>query len=378
MRKFSLVVIMLAMFLLGCNRTSQMQQTYNFDSISICHVNNGWVVNKGEGKLYKTNDGGKSWIDITPIGAGSISPFSYYFMDVNTAWVLYSNILYFTEDGGMHWNNSKVPFNSAILFFTRSHDSFTGWALKSYGMASGNEPVDLYKFESNSWILISKGEMPSEVSKDEGKIPYPGDKKGFVMLPDMMRGFITIEYRSPGDYGLYVTNDGGRTWHSEKLDTLKNKKDEAFVMYSPRVFNCGTKPTVILPVLCEKINTNHLDYSVIFFSKNLDIDIWYEVSTLSIKDRVLDIDIEDSLHWCVLTDSNLYKTDNGGKNWIELPPIEGAVEVQFVNSETGFALVKKDNKTMLYRTHNAAHSWAKLHPKLSLLFWFSSLFPKIL
>lgn len=250
-------------------------------------------------------------MNVSPTNKISTFTHSYYFMDPLTAWVLYSDILYSTEDGGIHWKENKVPFDSAILLFTRFNNEFIGWALKSYGIASGDEPVDLYKFENNSWVLVSKGQMPQEDSENKTAIPWTGDKKGFVMLKDMLTGFIIVEYRSPHDYGLYATDDGGKSWHSEKLDMLENKKDEFFVMYSPKFFDNGTK---------------------------------HEASTLQTKEKVMYIDIEDQSHWWVLTDGNLYKTEDGGRNWVELPPMEGAVEIQFINSEIGFALVKKDNK----------------------------------
>jgi photosystem II stability/assembly factor-like uncharacterized protein len=365
MKKFLLILLLLLLIFSGCSKRatspSELAQIYDFDSITMSDVNNGWAINEGKGEVYKTKDGGKSWVNVSPTNKSSILSHSYYFMDSCTAWVLYSNILYSTEDGGMHWQDNKVPFDSAILLFTRFSNSFIGWALKSYGMASGDEPVDLYKFENNSWVLVSKGQMPQEDSKNKSTIPWTGDKKGFVMLPDMLTGFITIEYRSPGDYGLYATDDGGKTWHSEKLDMLESKKDEVFVMYSLKLFNYGTKVTAILPVLCEKINGNHIDYSIIFFSKNSEGTTWHEESTLQTKERVMYIDIEDQLHWWMLTDGNLYKTEDSGKNWVELPPIEGAVEIQFINSEIGFALVKKDNETILFRTNDGTNSWKSVY-----------------
>lgn len=366
MRKILLILFVLLFFLLGCSKRvtfpPQIPKAYTFDSITMFDINNGWAINEGKGEVYKTEDGGKSWVDVSPPNKSSILSHSYYFMDSCTAWVIYSNIiLYSTEDGGIHWKDSKVPFNSANLLFLRLGKSFTGWALKSYGMASGNEPVDLYKFENGSWVLISKGQMPQEDSESKSSIPWTGLKKGFVMLPDMLTGFITIEYRSPGYYGLYATDDGGKSFHSEKLDILESKKDEVFIMYSPKFFNDGTVATVILPILCEKINSNHIDYSIIFFSKNSKETVWHEKSTFQTKGRVMYIDIEDPLHWWVLTDGNLYKTEDSGKNWVELPPIEGAVEIQFISSEIGFALVKKDNETILYQTNDGANSWKSVY-----------------
>jgi len=366
MKKILLSLLVLLIFLGGCNKETtfnpQSPQKYIFDSINMSDMNNGWAINEGKGKVYKTKEGGKSWIDVSPTDQSLINSYisSYYFMDSSTAWILYdSSILYSTEDGGKHWQDEKVPFNSANLLFTRHNDAIVGWALKSYGMASGNEPVALYKYENNSWTLITEGEMPQKENTRKYTIPWTGEKKGFVMLPDMLTGFITVEYRSPGNYGLYVTNDGGKTWYSKKLDILENKKDESFVMYSPRFFNYGKKLTVILPVLCEKIND---DYSIIFFSKDAEETIWHEESNLKIKEKIIYMDITDQLHWWVLTaGGNLYKTEDSGKNWIKLSPIKNATEVQFVNPKTGFALVKSNDKTMILRSDDVGQSWKKIY-----------------
>ena len=80
--------------------------------------NNGWgVSNSGNGHILRTQDGGSTWLDVTPaeLSADSYS-IRISLLDVNTAWALipgddfYSGTLYRSLDGGASWTSNPVPF----------------------------------------------------------------------------------------------------------------------------------------------------------------------------------------------------------------------------------------------------------------------------
>ncbi len=358
MKKSLLVVLLvLVMFVGGCNTKGKSPaskikiEKYNFSSISITGENSGWAI--GENRVYRTTDGCKHWRDVSPQNTSEI--YSYYFLDSNNAWVLSSNrILYRTKDGGNNWKSEKVPFNSAIFFFMLYGNDYKGWALKDYGMASGDEPVDVYKFENDSWALICKGEMPQVQSQNKGTIPWAGEKTGFVFLPDAKTGFVTIQYRAIDKYGLYITKDGGYTWAKGELPIPE--KNVEILMKVPKVFTRGTSSTIILPVcLEEKENTN----TAIFFATMDKGNTWYKETSLKVKGRIINIDILNKSCYFVLTENKLYGTNNGN-SWTELSYPKNAVQVQFVNVKVGYALIKSGVNTNILYTDDGGHSWKNL------------------
>lgn len=181
----------------------------------------GWAV-ASQG-LFRTLDGGVNWWSVTPPGVKGVSGSSadWFFLDATTAWLLVNEehavesrgVLFSTTDGGKYWSGSEVPFTSARLFITADERQTIGWALKRYGPASGSEPVDLYRMERGGhWVLVHRGEGPSNPAPGRDSLPFAGLKNAVGFLPDGKAGWVTVEYRPPGQLGLYVTSDCGKTW----------------------------------------------------------------------------------------------------------------------------------------------------------------------
>ncbi|MCG0276045.1 MAG: hypothetical protein L5655_07795 [Thermosediminibacteraceae bacterium] len=338
--------------------TNSQSENINLVYLNMVTKNEGWAI--GLNKVYRTIDGGARWEDVTPQGAEKIH--TWYFLNSDLGWILSSRdskgILYRTENGGRHWVQEEVPFNLGLLFFIPSEKSYNGWALKDYGPASGSSPVDVYKLMNGSWSLIHKGQGPDTTLEKPGTLPYAGDKNGFVFLPDAKTGFVTIEYREPGKYGLYVTRDGGYTWLQSILPIPSEYRKSGIYITAPAFFKTDEKEYAgILPVW---FMNKEDDYSVVFFITHDKGESWTGTTPLRTKERIVSINITDISHWWVLTEAKLYGTRDGGNTWTQLDYPEGAVQVQFVNPEIGWALVKLDTGTGILRTDDGGVSWKRL------------------
>ncbi len=62
-----------------------------------------------QGKLYRTDNGGISWQELTLPSGLQTSFFDIFFLDENTGWALGGQVMVYTTDGGGTWNTSTVP-----------------------------------------------------------------------------------------------------------------------------------------------------------------------------------------------------------------------------------------------------------------------------
>ncbi|TYP47005.1 hypothetical protein LZ11_02484 [Thermosediminibacter litoriperuensis] len=339
------------------HKTNSQSQNISLVYLKMVTKNEGWAI--GSDKVYRTIDGGATWEDVTPQGAKEI--YTWYFLNSDLAWIVSSRdlkgTLYRTENGGRHWVEEEVPFNLGLLFFTPSEKSYNGWALKNYGPASGSSPVDVYKLINGSWSMIHKGQGPGTTLEKPGTLPYAGYKNGFVFLPDTKTGFVTIEYRELGKYGLYVTRDGGYTWLQSILPIPSEYSDSSIYITAPIFFNDEKESTGILPVW---FMNKEGDYSVVFFITHDKGQSWSGAPPFRTKERIISINITDRSHWWVLTESKLYGTRDGGNTWNELHHPKGAVQIQFVTPKVGWALINLDTGTEILHSNNGGVSWKRI------------------
>ncbi len=362
MKRLFIGLLVLTIFLSGCvSKTNDViknnnaKQTYDFQYIKMMTQYNGWAL--GENKIYITSDKGKTWIDVSPATKNNI--FSWYFLNENYSWVLYSDgTLHETRNRGKSWVGSKVPFTMGKLFFLQKKDRLNGWMLKEYGPASGDNPVDVYKLIDSKWKLISKGKMPNNSLRDDNSISFEGEKTSFIFLPDAKTGIITVEYRIPGKYGLYLSSDSGYTWNKKDIPLLSKFKDDGILFYSPNFFDYEKETIVILPVCIYDIK--HNDYQIIFMNSSDDGSTWKELSSFSIKEKPIEINLLDKNNWIILTNNSLFITNNNGKTWNKVKPPKNTVQIQFIDSKNGWALVKSQLDTHLYYSNNGGSSWEKL------------------
>lgn len=101
---------------------------YHFNDVCFVGADNGWIVGeykhsseiddtlKYKGVVYKTTDGGGSWIDVTPTQAAVPLPTPFLkvrFANANVGYISCGNgIVLKTDDGGTNWSKtSSDPWN---------------------------------------------------------------------------------------------------------------------------------------------------------------------------------------------------------------------------------------------------------------------------
>ena len=173
-------------------------------SISFSNGQNGWAEAELGGatgndleELFRTTDGGKSWIAMStngPVSQGHIPDTFPYgghatgitFISASTGWVVNTNNVYVTHDGGATWQQQTLP---------TAPDQ--GFALPTF-------------FNAREGILSGSSQL--FVTQDGGTTwqhgPLLPQSSSLVTFTDMRHGWAAVDHETT----LYRTSDGGTHW----------------------------------------------------------------------------------------------------------------------------------------------------------------------
>jgi photosystem II stability/assembly factor-like uncharacterized protein len=219
--------------------------------------------------LYKTTDGGNSWLEVTTnissIDYGDFSPKDILFLDENIGYVWGGNKFYKTTDGGETWIEENNPSNSYIqkLQFTDSQTAYlsggdyiyktvdggNSWSQTSYyvqwttGAFAVNNGFMFYSFNAFSGILktdINGGNI------DEFGLNQDGYVTDIYFINNNVGFAVGKKEQGSPNMGRFIfkTTDGGTSW--TQLDNG-----------SPREGNSNSARYF------KKINENEYIYSVV-------------------------------------------------------------------------------------------------------------------
>lgn len=320
------------------------------------------------GYIVHTQDGGKTWENVTPPISGNSIPWptcdctnngiaGFFFLDDLNAWVLTddaglpNNQLYYgmniwqTIDGGKTWLQSMNALDAVSVMNIQFVDPSHGWLLLG-SIPTENlpeSPALLFRTTngSRSWQLNADDGITKH---RDGTAPISKQESGIVagihtgMAFDSARsGWLTWSAGDPPNGGLLHTVDGGRTW-----STIPMPPDSPL---ADPMSDCGMSS----PQVPEKGIVTFLAYC--YFANHAAGDI--------------------------------YKSTDEGKNWqiISLPEhtmphatlFTPAPQVIMIDGKTGWlvkcepasdatACDKSTPTLVLYQTVDSAKTWTKVSP----------------
>lgn len=336
---------------------------------------NGWGIT--ETQIARTNDGGKTWYDVTPPDVKETgSSVDTFILDNDHAWVqkpIFENfpnsgMLYRTDDGGKTWTNFSVPFSRGDLKFV---DTKNGWALADLGVGAGSNAVAVYQTTNGgeTWEQTFTND-PNNASASDS-LPLGGLKTGIVPL-NMKTAYITGVIYAPGTIYLYRTDDAGHTWNqvnipvpngSENAEVSIDRDQMKFVsardgFLALRMSSDSTQTAVyvtndagntwVVPAVPTRDATNKLvvawpldgagpsvflspQEAVLYNGKQFNVTrdatrTWVAVApNVSFGDSFADMDFVNlSTGWVLTLDANdhrsLYRTTDGGATWLAVLP----------------------------------------------------------
>jgi len=335
-------------------------------SIAMFTPTQGWAMTRDGNYLLFTADGGQTWLDATPSGLHplpsgitslSIQPF---FLDEQSAWFTpnstTSGTLYHTQDSGVTWTATTLPFLNARYFFLNLN---AGFALVDLGAGAGSHYVAIYRTmdAGGTWTEVFAHE-PGE-SKS---LPESGTKNGLTFL-DVNYGWVGGSIPMTDHFHFYTTSDGGATWSQETDISLPAIYADVFLdVWQPFFMN---NTVGYLPI--RAMATDGTVYLMVYRSSDGG-------QTWSFKNAVPDGSAMDFYSidggW-MAADTGLFHTTDGGAAWSPasiggIAAGEVILKVDFADGQHGWVVTTPDESTYiplkLYRTIDGGTTWMQLVP----------------
>jgi photosystem II stability/assembly factor-like uncharacterized protein len=323
-------------------------------SIHMVDRNRGWALTAN--MVVKTVDGGKHWVNVSPARSLLSNMSRGFFQDALHAWIVTPSLnssrvargtMYVlrTMDGGIHWLTSTILDAQAVGIVGSPNfvNARQGWIEVGTGAGAGQEGVDIFSTSDGGqrWSKVSS----TTPFASNTRLPLEGIKTG-ISFKDVWTGWATSTTNAPDHPWLYVTYDGGRTWHYQRLSLVPGLRN-AFYVPSVPVFvgNNG-----LLPVTVSNIG-------IAIYGTNDGGRTWHLSTFTRFSEQVVyTLDLQNI--WA--TDGNvIHATMNGGRNWGVFSLLSNVSAFSFVDAMHGWAL--SQNGAYLSRTTNGGRTWSLIN-----------------
>ena len=317
--------------------------------LNMIDAQKGW--GQAEGLILHTEDGGRSWLNITPENAfGDPAYASSVFLDAQKGWILLVNdsdysqsVLYQTTDGGVNWTWQNMPFGRAEIGFM---DTQNGYVLENLGAGAGSNGVAV-------WTTQNGGKDYSRVFMHEpgydASLPLGGMKSGITFI-DPQNGWVTGSQPQDGFVWLYRTQDGGFTWTHQALTLPPLYENAQTRVHAPTFFD---EKLGILPIDLYAEESATVFYRTIDGGEN-----WQATAPIQKRGKYSLISPTEIILWD--GGESLFFTIDGARIWEPIQPnrlLEDELRtLDFINILQGWALAESG----LYHTEDGGMTWEKL------------------
>jgi photosystem II stability/assembly factor-like uncharacterized protein len=328
--------------------------------------------NSGEGPqpqgIFRTTDGGLSWLDVTPPSLVQAALVNAYFASPQQARLVSkgregdtnpgSIIVYSTEDGGGTWNvgqpinptageNSSSDLSFSITFV----DDQTGWLLTGSSTDAGAESFNIYRTSDGgqSW-------KPAAANQKSSIGLLYGCTITGLTFRDSQTGWIAGSCGG-GRLFFYITHDGGSTWAQENLLIPGS--------YPAGLFS-QCRCTVLPPQFPDElygvlpVSIAEQEPAAYLYLSQDGGQSWLPY-TLPVKKLNLPPFFADAQHGWISDGKALYISRDGGQSWtwISKLPAQGVLGgLNFVTPQTGFLT----DGLQLYLTQDGGVTWTSWQP----------------
>jgi len=361
-----------------------------FDGFDMMDETSGWGWgNDGNHKslLLHTSDGGQTWVDVTADGEfpSVIPPYSSYFLDAQTAWVIRADeSLVHTLDGGKNWEvinqNLKAELTWPYRDWYRIYfaDAKHGWLVAGYTAAGAHEFYYETRDGGTSWNPFDIEMWPEDLYDVRD---YKNELAFWSVIDaiyyDATR-FIIIPGEQEGTFKMFLSTDRGSSWKTVQLFPPEFH-EQTFNPFDRKVsgpiFFDSQFGILTVSILDRTANAVQL----FVYRSNDGGQTWTltggpilinqedsEISFLSVHDAVYICGVK----FCITNDS--------GKTWaahdfgVDIPARDEHtfIQLDFVNPTTGWILIKVYDaqgiwsNSRLLKTVDGGLTWTELSPRI--------------
>lgn len=328
-------------------------------TIHMLDAHNGWALSSQ--LILRTQDGGKTWYNVTMPEVTDVSAARWFVLDAQTAWVTLpsmdnpATLIYHTTDGGLSWAQSSLPSMGVWPQFLNTQD---GFALIDLGAGAGSMAVGIYQTGDGgaTWTEVFNNDPTLPGSGDS--LPLSGMKNGLAFL-DVQHAWVSGSRPEDGYIWLFASQDGGKTWQQQALPLPTGMESAMTSVDPPRFFNATQG------ILGMDIYASDKIYKAFYFTNDAG-KTWKATPLVQNVQFYTFASPQDG--W-ICDSSDVYVTHDGAQTWTKLagafaPGIAPAA-LDFVDANTGWALAAADTSSgiyQLYRTTDGGASWTLLAP----------------
>ena len=325
-------------------------------SFHMLNETDGWGVT--DSAVVRTNDGGTTWHNVSPPGNQSLGYLtSSNFLDGRRAFIdaadptdpMHAGTLYKTQDGGKTWVSNKLPFGNCQLRF---FDDESGWAMVDMGVAAGSNAIAIFRTVDGGARWEQEFINDPTVNGSSDEIPLGGLKQAFAAL-DTRTAWVGGVIYSPATVYLYRTEDGGRHWAQVALEVPAGSEDAQLSIDAIQFVNANDG---FVSMQVSGATNGRAVYVTHDAGKS-----WMLSPAIVPNGRVADF---VSATTGVIFDGGRFQvTHDAGQSWEAVDPdivfSESFMQMDFVNALTGWVLAfdPTTSRTSVYKTTDGGRTW---------------------
>ncbi len=333
-----------------------------FIDIQFFNELDGWAVT--ETQFIRTNDGGLTWYNVTPPDVVETGyTISTFILDKDHAWMQkpdFNNfpnngLLYRTTDGGLTWIVSSTPFSGGDLNFI---DVNNGWMLADLGVGAGSNAVAVFQTGDGgaTWTQTYTNDPDHPDAADS--LPLGGLKSDLVPL-NMQTAWVAGVIYSSGTVYLFRTDNGGASWSPVTVDLPDEAQNfEMGIDKDQMQFVSANDAFLVVRISGDMTQT------ALYVTQDAG-NSWILTPTLI--PQAGESDFLSAKAAIIYNGEQLYVTHDAGTTWSTVSPDivfgESFVTMDFIDPNTGWVVtLDPENHRSLYRTNDGGVTWLPVIP----------------
>ncbi len=332
-------------------------------SMQMINASRGWAAGSGTDRILRTMDGGSHWADVTPKTAKA-GTWITFFLDANNAWLAssiqpgsgstdFSVAIYRTADGGHTWVQAgEAPADRGWPASMDFVDSNHGWLFMQLGVAAGSEGVAIYSTidGGTSWMKVSE----TDTSGNPGHLPL-SCHKGPPTFLNSSTGWMPGSCGAGGGPYFYVTHNGAQTWNAVAISLPAGYSGNCICEISSLRFSDARNGVFVL----DLYGTDGLPHNFLYATH--DAGSSWQAGPQLPPNCYMAYFMNATIGWTLDAKKNaILQTSDGGQHWSTvgtIPSTQGVMGFQFVTTEIGWALASEPQGEPIVKTSDGGQTW---------------------